>query len=499
MGLLERVRRNWTQTPLSSRMVVLIIAIVSAALAVVGTLMIGILQRHLIKQVDDQLVASAGQLANTVSNVVLEQGDPEIPTNYYIRREVKGQETKVILTPETQLRAGIPEVGSLLETGQVAATSTGITLPITVRSSIPGVNWRAVAVPMETSLTGEPAGMVTVALPLVDASDTIMNTGLWFLLAGVGMIITGGIGGYYLVRQSLRPLREIETVAGKIAAGDYSQRIVPQAPATEVGSLSLSLNQMLAQIESSFVAREESDQKVRRFVSDASHELRTPLAAIRGYAELYRMGAVPPQRTSEVFGRIESESGRMSTLVEDLLILARLDEKRPLVLSDIDLVRLGKEAASDLEALDSKRGVKLVGIAQRKPPTSLLVRGDRDQLTQVTLNLLGNIDRYTPAGSPVEIAIGAEGPVGVIEFRDHGPGLSPEERQRVFERFYRTDTSRARSLGGSGLGLSIVGGIIEAHRGSVELVDTAGGGLTVRVSLPLTERGATTPTPNQAR
>ncbi len=488
MGLLERIRRSWTQTPLSGRMVVLIVGIVSFALAVVGTIMIGILQRHLIKQVDDQLVASAGQLANTVSNTAFGGADTEIPTNYYIRREILGQETKVILTPETRMRAGVPEVGRLLGVGQVAVTESGITLPITVRSDVPGANWRVVAVPMETSVTNQPAGVVTVALPLIDVSDTILNTSLSFFLAGLGVVIFGGIAGYYLVLQSLRPLREIEAVAGKIAAGDYSQRIVPRAPATEVGSLSLSLNQMLAKIESSFVAREESEQKVRRFVSDASHELRTPLAAIRGYGELYRIGAVPEERISEVFGRIESESRRMSTLVEDLLILARLDEKRPLIFTEIDLVRLARESASDLEALDRDRTVKLVGLQQRKPPTSLLITGDRDQLTQIMLNLVGNIDRYTPAGSPVEIAVGTDMEWGVIEFRDHGPGLSVEEQERVFERFYRTDASRSRSLGGSGLGLSIVGSIVDAHTGYVELSDTDGGGLTVRVSLPKAQR-----------
>lgn len=466
-------------------MVALIIAILAAALAVVGTLMIGILQRHLIKQVDDQLVASAAQLANTVSSTSFGGPDTRIPTNYYIRRDVIGQDPRVILTPETQLRAGLPQVGELLQTGEVPVTRSGITLPITVRSNVPGATWRAVAVPMEVSATSEPAGVVTVALPLVDVSDTIMNTSLSFLLAGVGVILAGGIAGYYLVRQSLRPLRQIESVAGQIAAGDYAQRIVPHAPATEVGSLALSLNQMLAQIESSFTARDDSEQKVRRFISDASHELRTPLAAIRGYGELYRMGAVPEERVSEVFSRIESESSRMGTLVEDLLVLARLDEKRPLSLTQIDLVRLAREARLDMQALHGGRPVKVVGLTQRKAPASLLVTGDNDQLTQIMVNLVGNIDRYTPEDSPVEIAVGVTEGWGAIEFRDHGPGLTRAERERVFERFYRTDSSRARSLGGSGLGLSIVGGIVEAHRGRVHLEDTRGGGLTVAVLLPL--------------
>ena len=183
-------------------------------------------------------------------------------------------------------------------------------------------------------------------------------------------------------------------------------------------------------------------------------------------------------------GRIGSESSRMATLVEDLLTLARLDEGRPLEITDIDLVKLADNAVFDLQALDPTRTVGLTGITGRTPPMSLIVPGDRDRLSQVFTNLIGNIVRYTPSGSPVEIALGLSGDTAIVELRDHGPGIDETDRGRVFERFYRADTSRNRKSGGSGLGLAIVSGILAAHRGRASLTKTKGGGLTVRIELP---------------
>ena len=259
----------------------------------------------------------------------------------------------------------------------------------------------------------------------------------------------------------------------------------PGPPSTEVGSLALSLNSMLTQVEQSFEARQASEKKIRRFVSDASHELRTPLAAISGYCELYSMGGVPAERVEEVMGRISSESTRMAVLVEDLLTLARLDEGRPLEFTDIDLVKMADNAVFDLQALDSTRTVGLSSLEGRRAPMSLVVSADRDRIAQVFTNLIGNIVRYTPAGSPVEIALGTAADYAVVEFRDHGPGIADRDRSRVFERFYRSDSSRNRRSGGSGLGLAIVSGILGAHHGNAALTKTKGGGLTVRIELPL--------------
>lgn len=483
MKLLGLLRDRWVETPLSQRMVFLIVALMASGLAIVSASMIGILQRHLIGQVDNQLLSSAKGLANDVSTDL--GPDHNTPSDYYIRREIIGEPTVVFLTTQTEARAGRPNVNNLLNIGEVALTPTGMTNPITVGSTDPGATWRVVEIPMVNLETNEPAGIVTVGLPLVDVTDTIINTAMWTSLAGISIVMLGGFAGHYLVSRSLNPLRKIEVVAGRIARGDLTQRVPEAAPGTEVGSLSLSLNAMLTQIEASFLARDRSEAKIRQFVSDASHELRTPLAAIRGYGELYRLGAVPEERVGDIMSRIESESTRMGSLVEDLLLLARLDEKRPLSLTEVDLVQLARNTQSDLEALDSTRAVKVVGLQGRKPPAALIVRADQDNLTQVLINLAGNIARYTPPGSPAEIAVGPDQEFAVIELRDHGPGIAPEEQSRVFERFYRTDASRARSLGGSGLGLSIVADIVAAHGGKVELSQTPKGGLTVTVRLPL--------------
>ncbi len=466
-------------------MVLLIVLLLTSALGLVGAVMVNILERHLITQVDEQLMSSARGFANSISDGAELPDRNPYPTDYYIRRNVIGQDELTVLTSDTLERAGEPIVGDLIELGYRVGQN-GTTHPITVQSTKPGATWRVVAVPMALTHDQTPAGSVTVGLPLIGISETIVNTALWFFLAGLSIIFAAGVLGYYLVSRSLQSLRQIESVAEKIAAGDLSKRIPQGAPGTEVGSLAASLNGMLSQIEDSFNARDESEQKVRRFISDASHELRTPLAAIRGYAELYRMGGVPDEKAGEVMGRIESESTRMGSLVEDLLVLARLDEKRPLDLEPVDLIELARNAASDLEALDPTRTVKVQGLSSRKLPRPIVVNADRDQLTQVAVNIVGNISRYTPEASPVEILIGIDDGWAVIEFRDHGPGIPPEEQDRVFERFYRTDKSRARSLGGSGLGLSIISGIVEAHAGIVKLIETKRGGLTVRVQLPVT-------------
>lgn len=483
MAPVQGLRAAWNTAPLARRMVLLIVFILTVALATTGTVLLSALQRQLLQQVDEQLVSSAGRLTNEALAGEALDRTFRYPTDYYVRSDIFDKQSYFIISPETERRAGKPLVEGLSHEN-LPLTSSGTTAPVTVLSSKPGATWRVVAVPVVDN-TEEIVGAVTVGLPLVGTNATVLNASIWFLFTSTVIVFAGGLLGYYLVSRSLRPLRQIESVAEKIAAGDLSKRIPPAEPGTEVGSLAESLNGMLAQIERSFTARDESEQKVRRFVSDASHELRTPLAAIRGYGELYRMGGVPPERIGDVMERIESESTRMGNLVEDLLVLARLDEKRPLTLTEVDLVRLAKEAASDLEALDPTRPVKVQGLGSRKPPQQVFVQADRDQLTQVAVNLLGNIARYTPASSPVEILVGEENGWAVLVFRDHGPGIDAAEQDLVFERFYRTDRSRARSLGGSGLGLSIVAGIVEAHNGTVKLSDTRKGGLTVRLQLPL--------------
>ncbi|QWW19906.1 HAMP domain-containing histidine kinase [Schaalia sp. 19OD2882] len=470
-------------------MVTVMVSLLTLGLFLSGTVMIGLLQRHLMSQVDTQLTTTATSMSQTTSPRTAPTSSV-LPSLFYIRYELEGEEAQTAYSQDTLTYAGTPRIPTLLEIGELAETDSGWTQPVTVDSDIKDSPWRAIAVPLVRAGTTTPIGVLTVALPLTDVQHTLRNTALYVSTAGIVIVFVGGTAAHYLVRRSLSPLRAIESTAGKIAAGDLTQRITPKPSTTEVGSLALSLNTMLTRVEQSFAAREESERRIRRFVSDASHELRTPLAAISGYCELYSMGGVPQERTSEVMGRIQSESTRMGALVEDLLTLARLDEGRPLEFSEVDLVKMADNAVFDLQALDPTRNVALVSLSGRRPPMALVVRADRDRIQQVFTNIVGNAVRYTPKGSPVEIAVGTKGQVAVVEVRDHGPGISQQERERVFERFYRTENSRNRSLGGSGLGLAIVAGILGAHHGQAKLSRTSGGGLTVRIELPLIQAQA---------
>jgi two-component system OmpR family sensor kinase len=256
-----------------------------------------------------------------------------------------------------------------------------------------------------------------------------------------------------------------------------------------VGRLSSSLNAMLAHIETAFASRTASEQRMRRFVQDASHELRTPLVTIRGFSELYRHGALQtPDDVGAAMGRIESEAKRMGQLVEDLLTLARVDEQRPLETKPLDLLMLGNDAALDARASAPNRAITVVGLDGGAPRPAPIV-GDEARLRQVVANLVTNALRYTPDGSPLEIAVGVQ-PASdnrldsVLEIRDHGPGISEDEAARVFERFYRADTSRDRETGGTGLGLAIVAALVAQHDGTVRLNETPGGGATMSIRIP---------------
>jgi two-component system OmpR family sensor kinase len=277
----------------------------------------------------------------------------------------------------------------------------------------------------------------------------------------------------------LRPLGAIEATAAAIAAGDLSRRVERAEPRTEVGRLGLSLNAMLGQIESAFRAREQSEAKLRRFVADASHELRTPLAAVRAYAELFGRGAAQrPADLARSMSGITREAERMSLLVDDLLLLARLDEGRPLEQAPVDLAELIGEAVDAARVLEPARPIDVIV----QPAT---VAGDRARLRQVIDNLLANVRTHTPAQTPVTLSL--KQTAGQVELRvaDQGPGLGPEQAAHVFERFYRVDDSRTRASGGVGLGLSIVAAIAHAHGGSARAEPTPGGGATFIVTLPL--------------
>jgi two-component system, OmpR family, sensor kinase len=332
----------------------------------------------------------------------------------------------------------------------------------------------------------EPSRILVIATSLGDVYSTLHRLLLIELLVTLAALAAIAGLGLWVVRLGLRPLREIEATAATIAAGDLSQRVERAEPKTEVGRLGLSLNAMLAQIEAAFKAREESEgrlrrseQKLRQFVADASHELRTPLSAIRAYAELFGRGAAErPQDLARSMAGISRESERMSLLVDDLLLLARLDEGRPLERQPVDLAQVVGEAVDAARIVDHDRPIDVAV----EPAT---VIGDRDRLRQVIDNLFANVRSHTPPGTNVAVALHRVGGRVELTVSDTGPGLGADDAAQVFERFYRVDDSRARASGGVGLGLSIVAAVARAHGGSAEARPTPGGGATFVIAIPL--------------
>ncbi|MBO0610943.1 sensor histidine kinase [Myceligenerans salitolerans] len=522
--------------PLRARLVAITAFLLAAGLIITGLLARGIVGGYLVDQVDAQLEREAPALANAVVESVLNyETTKALPSDYYIEyRWTDGN----VRTPRGEGAVeiyGIPDIPDLTYAETVERKGE----PFTVRAvhgSEAATRWRVYPLvnPDNTDTSIPQSAFVALPLGRVDATLEFLSRTLIF--AGLGIVLFGLALAWLMIERSLRQLREIETAAASIAAGDLSRRVPAPPPSTEVGSLAESLNSMLAQIETAFSAREASEARMRQFVSDASHELRTPLATIRGYGELYRMGALDGpdgpdgERVADTMGRVEDAARRMGTLVNDLLVLARLDEGRPIARAPVDVAVLARESAQDLHALDPSREVRVVGLsggdgegrgraegaggtpydgaerdgaerdgtkgdgdAAADPATPavagpVMTEGDDDRLRQVLTNLIGNVARHTPAGSPAEIAVGhGRDGQAVIEVRDHGPGVADEHARRIFERFYRADSSRNRESGGSGLGLAIVAAIVEAHGGDIEVDPTWGGGLTVRVTLPGTD------------
>ncbi|MGE2735645.1 sensor histidine kinase [Mycolicibacterium vaccae] len=353
--------------------------------------------------------------------------------------------------------------------------------PVTVGSvDHPDVHWRAMTV------RNDNGGLTTVAVDLSDVDSTMRTLVYTQIGIGVAVLLVLGIVGYAVVHRSLRPLAEVEQTAAAIASGQFDRRVPERDPRTEVGRLSLALNGMLAQIQRAMASSEDSaeqartsEERMRRFITDASHELRTPLTTIRGFAELYRQGAA--RDVEMLMSRIESESRRMGLLVEDLLLLARLDAQRPLEQHRVDLLTLATDAVHDAQSVAPKR---TIGMEVFDGPGTPEVLGDEARLRQVLSNLVANALQHTPESAAVTVRVGTEGDSAILEVCDHGPGMSAEDAERVFERFYRADSSRTRASGGTGLGLSIVDSLVWAHGGHVCVTTAPGQGSRFRVSLP---------------
>ncbi|GAA3218790.1 HAMP domain-containing sensor histidine kinase [Oerskovia jenensis] len=484
---------SWfARIPLRTRLVAIITLLLATGLGIAAVTTMTVVSRYLVGQVDSQLEREAASIASEpLQQQQSMSGGDSLPSDYYVvYRFDEGGMTQRVL-PETALRFGIPDIPALSvdEVRRMGGEPFTVGVATTPFVPIDPSDWRV----MPLLINDGDAGTAFAALPLSKIHETARILGLTLGISGLGIALIGGAISFVAVQRALRPLREIEVAAADIAGGDLTRRIRPAPPTTEVGSLAESLNIMLNHIERAFAASEASEARMRRFVSDASHELRTPLATVRGYGELYRMGALTtPEQMDDTMRRIEDSAARMGTLVNDLLALARLDEGRPIRRDPVNLAALARDSAGDLHALDPTREVRLVGLggASGDTPQDLTVIGDEDRLRQVLANLIGNVAQHTPAGTPVEIALGTQvqdgdgPPVAVLEVRDHGPGITPEQAAHVFERFYRADSSRNRASGGSGLGMAIVAAIVGAHHGHISVAPTQGGGLTVHVELP---------------
>jgi two-component system OmpR family sensor kinase len=512
MSFAKRVRDALPQhaglrkVPLRTKLVAVVLALVFAALSLISSASTYALHGYLIDRLDSSLHVLA------VNLVLQAQSGPyirvAIPGDYYVdSTSVDGVMPRAPAVGDISLNSNDwPPVVKGMD-----AISAVLDKPYTVRSPSGDIYWRVL-------LTTYPNGTVLRVAEQLSFVELGISRMIWVdFLVGAGVLITLASVGAAIVRRSLIPLVQIERTTAAIAAGDLSQRVPdPESdgaeptvePRTELGRLSRALNAMLAQIEAAFIARAQSEAaakqaaeaaqlsearavrsegKMRQFVADASHELRTPLTTIRGFAELYRQGAVTdPEDVAKLVRRIEDEASRMGLLVEDLLLLARLDRERPLSLAPVELPVLAMDAVQAAEATAPERSISL---EIKDSAESLVAYGDDARLRQVIGNLMTNALVHTPPDAAITLRLYAEpGDRAVVEISDTGPGLSGEQRAHVFERFYRADEARTRHTDreatGTGLGLAIVAAIVRSHHGAVDVLSEPGQGATFKVTLP---------------
>ncbi len=541
MGL-RRAGRPWqvlrnlsARTPLRTKLIASLLALVAAALVAISVSSGWILKSYLTTQHD-------GQLQAVFNAVVNNPADGLVPGQVWM---VKGTNVLVgVQEPGAPLsipggQSGIPNWGGSVQFQSLPAVPTSLAWAdsnngklMTVRAQGSSDAWRVITEPVSYQLTTDQGtikvnGTLIIGTDLGDVGTTVGRLVGAELIVGLIILVILTMAIIAVVRANLRPLVDIEETAGEIADGHLNRRVPERDPRTEIGSLGRSLNIMLSQIETAFHAREESEaaahhseERMRRFVADAGHELRTPLTAIRGFAEYYRQrgGMVPhwdnvapaapaawavppgasgagatgltPDDLDRIMQRVEKEAARMGLLVEDLLLLARLDQQRPLARQPIDLLSLAADAVHDARLLAPARTIDL----SVQPGAAFLVIGDEPRLRQVIGNLMSNALTHTPDGTPIEVSIGSgtldprtpsSPPAVTLDVIDHGPGMTPEQAQRVFERFYRTDQARTRATGGSGLGLAIVNALVTAHGGVASVRTAPNQGATFRIALPL--------------
>lgn len=465
--------------PLRARLTALLVAFLTIATIGVGLTATLQLRSFLMQRQDSELQAEANLIGATLTTALDNQ------------REIS-TDTLKSLVPSSTYVVSVTHDGATLQTSLANSDPPDLhgisnrahSTPVTAKSINSTERWRVVS--------GSAADGTThyaVAVPMSRVNDIVERLIIVVALGTFGVVLVGGVLGWFAVRRAMAPLRRIEDTARAIADGDLARRVPEIGTRDEVASLSHSLNVMLSRIEQSFALQQRSEDRMRQFVADASHELRTPLATVRGYAELYRQGAIGPGDVHSAMGRIEGEATRMAAMVDDLLLLTRFDNResrhgQPAPRRDpVDLTVLAGDAVQDALAVAPDRSIRLIGEQGPLAPTP--VTGDESSLRQVLNNLVNNALRYTPPGSPLEVQVGSDEAAAVVRVIDHGPGVPEEARERIFERFYRADPSRNSADGGSGLGLAIVDAIMAAHDGTVRVTGTTPGpGATFTVSMP---------------
>ncbi len=473
-----------SRRPLRVKISVLMVVLLSVGLFVSSLIATTALSTYLTDRVDEGIRGGSRPFsfaAPTLGPVLIDSGTASAsfrpPSRFYIAAVYSdGRPTEVMSSPDSSGQ----EVPAIPAASQLAALADH---PFTVGSVDNGPDWRVVV-----TAAPDGDGWFVVASSLADVQATVTRLVLLQLIVGIVVVIIAGVVGFLFVRRSLRPLDEMSVAAQTIADGDLSRRVPETGDGAEVDQLASSFNTMVMRIEESFAAQSaselqarQSEERMRQFVADASHELRTPLTSIRGYAELIEEGAA--EDSDLAVQRIQSEATRMGMLVDDMLMLARLDEHRPLVSESVDVPAIVRESVSGVLAGAPDRRIDIV-----LPPTgTVTVRGDRDRIRQVLDNLLSNALRYSAPEESVDVIVAVESNWCTIKVVDRGVGLSPDEAERVFERLYRTDDARSRVRGGTGLGLAIVRSVVEAHGGSVAVVSEVEAGSTFLVRLPVEE------------
>ncbi len=461
-----------------ARLVCGMVLLVSVGLAVANVAGVLLMRSYLLERVDNQVSAFApGQAPPAAASRDLcdNPGDPRgLRTDFVLLvLDSAGQEA-CSLGPD--LGQGAPDLTQTQLAGQTSVA--------TVTSLDGQTRWRVRAA---TPSAGDQT--IVFAVSLAEADATVARLTRLSLVVSLLVLVGTAAAAWVIARLGMRPLEKVEDTFEQIADGDLTQRVPDHPPRTEVGRLSRALNGMLGQIEQAFNARAESEARLRRFISDASHELRTPIAAVRGHAEMWRNGVTDDLDT--VMGRIEAESTRMGDLVDDMLLLARLDQARPLDRAPVDLLSLATDALIDARALQPDRPITLVAAPGSDPA---VVIGDEARLRQILANLVTNALTHTPTDASVEIRLDTTSDQVSLSVTDTGPGIAPEVVDKIFDRFYRADAGRTRAHGGSGLGLAIVRSLTEAHHGQVTCTSEPGVRTTFAVTLPL-RPGPQGPTP----